>query len=81
MIITETDAEGREQKRGVKIMTIPAHTKSGCRDVQVNCIKFVLPEDLDVTGVANAMCNQRKFKVRVLANYVDNDFECCGVLE
>lgn len=50
VIITETDVHGIEHKRGIKTMTIPAHTKKNCSDVIVRCIKFVLPEDLDTTG-------------------------------
>lgn len=76
VVLNEIDREGNEHKRGVKTLTVPAHTQNGCRDVLVRCVKFVLPEDLeglDTTG----MCNQRNLRVRVLANYLDNDFECC----
>ena len=39
-----------EYQRGMKAMTLPAHDEPTCRDVLVKCIKFVLPEDLDVSG-------------------------------
>lgn len=80
VILTETDSHGNEYKRGLKTMTIPAHTKKGCQDVTVRCIKFVLPEDLDVSGSPDSICNDRKFLARFIAHYIDNDFDCCGNL-
>lgn len=79
-IITEVDSNGIEYKRGMKTMTVPEHTASTCRDVTVRCIKFVLPEDLDVSGDAGAICNTRKFKARFIAHYVDSDFDCCNII-
>ena len=79
IILTEVDAHGTEYKRGLKTMTIPAHTRSGCSDVLVRCIKFVLPEDL-VTGQTHSLCNERNFKAKIIANYIDNDFECCSTI-
>lgn len=79
-IITEVDSYGNEYKRGMKTMTIPAHTRSSCQDVTVRCIKFVLPQDLDVSGSTECICNERKFKARFIAHYIDNDFECCKVI-
>ena len=76
VILNEIDAEGNEHKRGMKTLTIPAHTQNGCRDVLVRCVKFVLPEDLDVFDTMST-CNQRSLRVRVFANYIDNDFDCC----
>lgn len=79
-MLTEVDAHGMEYKRGMKVMTVPAHTKSGCRDVTVRCIKFVLPEALDVSGSADSICNSRKFKARFIMHYIDNDFQCCNLV-
>ena len=77
-IITEVNDNDIEHKRGMKTMTVPAHTRQTCRDIKVRCMKFVLPEDLDERGSANAICNKRKFKARFIAHYIDNDFECCN---
>ena len=77
VILNETDPEGNEYRRGMKTMTIPAHTETSCRDVTVRCIKFVLPEDLDVSGTGTGTCNARNFNARFFANYIDSDFECC----
>ena len=61
-------------------MTIPAHTRETCRDVNVRNIKFVLPEDLDVSGSPCSICNARNFKARFIAHYIDNDFDCCDLM-
>ena len=75
-ILTEVDRQGAEHQRGVKIMTIPAHDAPACRDVQVKCITFVVPEDLDgSTGCS--MCCSRSFRARFLANTIDTDSHCC----
>ena len=74
-ILTEVDQDGMEYQRGMKTMTIPAHDFPMCRDVLVKCIKFVVPEDLNVSG--DGMCTSRKFKVRFLVNYIDTDYRCC----
>ena len=81
VILTEVDEFGTEYSRGMKAITIPAHYDSRCRDVLVKCIKFVLPEDLDVSGEpAGSMCGARNLKVRFLANNIDTDFQCCDTV-
>ncbi|MGN0505749.1 MAG: VWA domain-containing protein [Lachnospiraceae bacterium] len=77
VILTEVDDKDKEHKRGLKTILVPAHTRDTCTDVKIRCIKFVLPEALDVSGTTDGICDKRKFKARFLANYVDNDFECC----
>ena len=79
-ILTEVDDHGMEYKRGMKTVLIPAHTRDTCRDVTVRCIKFVLPESLDVSGATGSICNARRFKARFIANYIDNDFACCNTV-
>lgn len=76
--LNEIDNCGNEYKRGMKVMTIPAHTRETCRDVKVRCIKFVLPEDLSVSGTTTSMCSTRNFRARFIAHYIDYDFECCN---
>lgn len=80
VIITEVDQYGTEYSRGFKTFTVPAHSGNECHNVMVRCIKFVLPEDLSVSGPADSICGHRKFKVRIIANYIDNNFECCDIL-
>lgn len=79
-ILTEVDDQGLEYKRGMKTVLVPAHTRETCQDVTVRCIKFVLPESLDVSGTAGSICNARNFKARFIAHYIDNDFECCSAV-
>ena len=62
VIVTEVDEHGIEYKRGLKTMTVPAHNRATCHDVTVRCIKFVLPEDLDVSNTEGSICNKRNFK-------------------
>ena len=78
IILTEVGCYGEEHPRGFKTVTIPAHHSSGCRDVRVKCMKFVLPEDLnECGGNPGSMCGERKFKAQVIANTMDTDFKCC----
>ena len=80
VILSEVVDKGNEYTRGLKTLTIPAHTGDSCRDITVRCIKFVLPEDLDVSGTTNGICDRRKFKARFIANYIDHDFDCCRIV-
>lgn len=77
VILNETDPEGNEYRRGMKTVTVPAHTQTSCRDITVRCIKFILPEDLDVSGSGDGLCNERNFNARIFSHYIDSDFECC----
>lgn len=79
-VLTEVDGQGVEHPRGMKTVLIPAHTRGACQDVTVRCIKFVLPESLDVSGTADSICDARNFKARFIANYIDNDFACCNMV-
>lgn len=74
-ILTEVDEDGMEYQRGMKAVTIPAHSFPECRDVLVKCIKFVVPEDLNVSG--GGLCTPRNFKIRLIANSLDTDYRCC----
>ena len=78
VILTEVDPSGVEYQRGFKAFTIPAHQAPACRDVLVRCIRFVLPENLNVSGGnGRAICGPRNLKVRFLANAIDTDYRCC----
>lgn len=80
-ILTEVDEHGIEHQRGMKAFTIPAHHFPSCRDIQVKCIKFVLPEDLDVSGGSPLqMCNERNLKIRFIVHSIDTDFRCCDAV-
>ena len=74
-ILTELDEDGMEHQRGMKAMTIPAHSFPGCKDIRVTCIRFVVPDDLNLSG--GGLCSPRRFKARFLANSIDTDYRCC----
>lgn len=74
LILSEVTASGDTVPCGMKALVVPAHSQAGCQDVTVNCIKFVLPENLDG---ASSMCSPRNLQVQAIANYIDTDFACC----
>lgn len=81
VILTEVDPSGGEYPRGMKTLTLPAHSAPTCRDILVRCIKFVLPEDLNVSGgEPTAMCGVRNLRVRLIAHNIDTDFRCCDAV-
>ncbi len=75
VLLTEKDALGNEQKRGMKIMTIPAHQLEGCKDINVEKIRFILPDDISLAN----NCEQRLFNVRAMAHYVDSGYHCADL--
>ena len=77
VILTEVDDEDNEFRRGMKTLVIPAHDAPSCRDVVVRCIRFVLPEVLDTSDSPERLCDERNFKIRFIANYIDAGFTCC----
>lgn len=77
VLLNEIDCNDVEHTRGMKTITIPALTGTTCQSVTIRCIKFVLPGDLDSGSCA--ICNTKKFKVRLLANYIDFNFKCCNL--
>ena len=81
IILTETGCGGEEYPRGIKTLTIPAHSYPSCRDILVKCIRFVLPDDLDAScSFSGGMCSARKLKARVIAHNIDTDFKCCDTI-
>lgn len=76
VLLNELDSNGDALERGIKFFTIPAHTGTTCRDVTVNCIRFVLPEDLNPTSTADNMCESRNLQAQFFANYIDGGFVC-----
>ena len=73
VILSELVCGGKEENRGMKIFEIPPQQGEGCRDLQLNCIRFVVPE----RGHCPSLCKKRVFRARVIANYLDTDFTCC----
>lgn len=74
VILTQLDDDANEFTRGMKTFTIPAHTSATCRDIQVQCIHFVLPADPELSVPP---CAESNYRARFFANYLDSDFTCC----
>ncbi len=77
VVLTELDEEGVEYQRGMRTLLIPAHNFESCRDINVECISFVIPEEVD--DITAQACGERSFRARVYANIIDSGFECCGL--
>ena len=75
--LVELDELDNEYVRGVKFFEIPAHSNESCIDVDLNCINFIVPEKGDVFGNPKTICNERKFRINVMANYIDTEYKCC----
>ncbi len=63
ILVTEVLDGGGEAVRGYKSLTVPAQGGDACADVQLDGIRFVLPET-----AAGGMCAPRTFRVRAFAN-------------
>ena len=74
VILSEIDSEGEEQTRGMKILTVPAVTGEVCRDVNINCVTFVVPEEPESSLPP---CADRTYRARFIANYLDSNFDAC----
>lgn len=74
VMLEEVGPDGKTDPRGFKAYTIPAHTQPGCRDVQVQCIRFVVPEDVSLWG--KSLCDTRRFQVQLIAQEMDWEFRC-----
>lgn len=68
--LTEVDCKGVETKKGMKIIAVPAHNGSSCKDIKLTNIRFILPEENGYSF------KTRKFLVGVIANYTNNNHIC-----
>ena len=67
-----------EYQRGMKTMTLPAHRYEGCRDIQVKCIQFVVPEDISENGEPSMPCARPgSSRCAFIAHTIDTDYRCC----
>ena len=76
--LTEVDSCQNEYPRGIKTMTIPAHSNICCTDIPVTGMRFIMPEDISVSGSTSMCTSQRHFIVRVDAHYIDMSTGSCG---
>ena len=64
LTLTEVDENGNEYARGFRAVTVPAHNGRCNQDVQVDVVRFVLPED-------QSLQRRRHFIVRTQHHYLD----------
>ncbi len=76
VLLHETDGNGQTEPRGMKTLTVPAHSEGHPCDVMVRRIRFVLPEDLRLCPDSEA----RRFLVHTTAHYIDVDSSCLCAL-
>lgn len=75
VLLSELDSDGNEYQRGIRTLTVPAHSYATSRDIRLNCITFVLPEDID--PISSETFGERTFRTRVYANIIDSELDCC----
>lgn len=74
--LLELDEQDQEIKRGMKFFTIPAHHGPNCRDVDLRCIRFILPDLSCPCGASQTGCRpQIRLIARAFAHYIDFDFD------
>ncbi len=77
--LSELDPRGNEYPRGMKTFTVPAHHHSYCADIPVEAMRFILPEDISVSGTSDSYGNRRHFTARVVAHYIDFNSATAGL--
>ncbi|MFQ8831818.1 MAG: hypothetical protein ACLR7U_02260 [Ruthenibacterium lactatiformans] len=77
--LSELDPRGNEYPRGMKTFTVPAHHHSYCADIPVEAMRFILPEDISVSGTSDSCGNRRHFTARVVAHYIDFNSATAGL--
>ena len=66
LTLTEVDGSGTEHARGFRAVSVPAHHGKCNRDVQLETIRFLLPEDMSLQ-------RRRHFICRMSHHYLDSD--------
>ncbi len=64
LALSEVDENGAEYARGFQAVTVPAHNGTCNQDIQVDTVRFILPED-------QSLQNRRHFIVRAQHHYLD----------
>lgn len=71
-MVTEVDGDNNEHSRGFKCFTVEPHYQSGCADVELETIRFILPDDVRVDGGKRQRDGTRHFIVRADAHYAES---------
>lgn len=65
--VVEADEKGREYPRGFRTVSIPAHNAGCYRDVEVPAQRFILPEEMSLSGNGR----RRHFIIRTVHHYLE----------
>ena len=65
LTLTEVDNDGAEYARGFRAISVPAHNARCYQDVQLDAVRFVLPED-------RSLQRRRHLIVRTTHHYLDD---------
>ena len=76
IMLHELDENDVEHVRGMKSMTLPAHREQSCRDIVVENVRFILPEDVSLS-TTDGGCGERRLRVRTHVHYMDVS-DACG---
>lgn len=74
ILLHELDENDAEYLRGMKTMTLPAHNEQSPRDIVVDGIRFVLPEDVSLASEGSG--GVRRLRIRTHVHYMDADDSC-----
>ena len=74
--LLELDEQDQKIQRGMKFFTVPAHSGPNCRDMDLRCIRFILPDLSCPCGASQTGCRpQIRLIARAFAHYIDFDFD------
>lgn len=77
ILVSEVDHAGNEASRGFKAIAVPAHYNNCCSDIQMQSVRFILPDSLNTDG-NGSLCERRHFIVRTEAHYIDTSVTMPG---
>ena len=56
LTLSEVDEKGTEHARGFRAISVPAHHGSCSRDIQLDAVRFVLPEEMSLQSRRHFIC-------------------------
>ena len=56
LTLAEVDEKGTEHARGFRAISVPAHHGSCSRDIQLDAVRFVLPEEMSLQSRRHFIC-------------------------
>lgn len=71
-LLTELDEDNNEHSRGFKAFTVEPHYQAGGADVELESIRFILPDDARLDGGKRQCEGTRHFIIRAEAHYAES---------